>query len=270
MHKRLSSLLAVVWVVMLALSCTVANAQADIGVLMLHGKNPGSPQDPNFGVVKTRLEREGMIVSMPNMPWSRTRYIEGGWDNAMEEIAIHVKALRAKGARKIVLIGHSMGCPAALSFAAREGDVQALVLLAPGHIPLGYYTYPKLKVVRESVDEARALVAAGKGDAKERFSDINQGRQQNLVMSAKDFLSYFDPASDAEMSVTAPRVPANVPSLTVVGDQDPLFTRIRGYFVDKLPANPKSAYLEVKAGHNSTPIEASDALTLWIQQTLAH
>ena len=43
---------------------------------MLHGKSPGGPQPPNFAVLKTRLEREGMTVLMPDMPWSRTRYLQ--------------------------------------------------------------------------------------------------------------------------------------------------------------------------------------------------
>lgn len=244
-------------------------AQATIGVLMLHGKNPGGPQDPNFGVLKTRLEREHMTVLMPDMPWSRNRYIDVHWDQAMAEMALHVKILRERGASKIVLIGHSMGCPAALSFAARQGDVQALVLLAPGHVPLGYFTSSRLKPVRDSIEEARALVAANKGDTKERFNDINQGRQQTVIMTARDYLSYFDPASDAEMSLTAPRVPPQTPSLVVIGDQDPLFASARAYFVDKLPANPKSVYLEVKATHLSTPGVASDAVVDWIRKAVA-
>ena len=248
---------------------TAAHAQERIGVLMLHGKNPGNNQDPYFGPVKATFESEGWLATYPDMPWSRGRYLDGHWDQAMTEIAGHVKALRDKGATKIVIAGHSMGAPAALSHAARGGDVNALVLLAPGHIPLGYYTYPKLKVVRDSVDEARALVAAGKGDSRERFSDINQGTQQTIVTTAKNFLSYFDPESDAEMSVTAPRLPATLPVMTAIGEDDPLFTRIRGYYVDKLPANPKNQYLEVKGGHLDTPRNASGAVVQWIKAAVA-
>ena len=245
-----------------------ALAQASTGVLMLHGKSPGGPQDPNFSVLKTRLEREGMTVLMPDMPWSRNRYIDGNWDQAMAEITHHVKTLRERGAHKIVLIGHSMGCPAAMSFAARGGDVQALVLLAPGHMPKGYFMAPHLKVVRASIDEARALVAANKGDSKERFNDINQGAAQPVVMTARDFLSYFDPQSDADMAVTAPRVPAAVPSLSVLGHRDPMYTLARTYYFEKLPAHPATRYLQIQADHLSTPREASDAVLEWIRQAV--
>lgn len=273
MHRRLfsvSSLLATGCIALAAaLSPLTAAAQERIGVLMLHGKNPGSNMDPNFGPQKGAFERQGWLVRFPDMPWSRGRYLDGNWDKAMTEIAAEVKALRDAGATKIVLVGHSIGSPAALSHAARGGDVQALVLLAPGHIPAGYYNFPCCKVVHDSIDEARALVAAGKGDSRERFSDINQGRQQTVVTSAKDFLSYFDPASDAEMSVTAPRVPAGTPVMTAIGEKDPLFKFIKAYYVDKLPANPKNKFLEVSGGHLETPRVSSDEVIAWIKTAVA-
>lgn len=246
-----------------------ALAQERIGVLMLHGKNPGSAQDPYFRPLMFRLEREGMIVAMPDMPWSRTRYLEGSWDQAMEEVGTHVAALRAKGATQVVLMGHSIGVPASLSYAARKQDVSALVLFAPGHVPRGYYHHPRLAAVRKSIDEARAMVAAGKGDETARFTDINQGTEITARTTAKNFLSYFDPASDADMGMTAPRIPASVPVLTVIGNQDPLFGTARTYFADKLPPHPKTRYLEVGADHKTTPdVGLTDALA-WMRDALA-
>ena len=86
-----------------------------------------------------------------------------------------------------------------------------------------------------------------------------------MIITAKDYLSYFDPGSDAEMSVTAPRVPVGTPVLTVVGDEDWMFTRARAYFADQLPVNPKSQYLEVKANHLSTPRVAGNDIVRWIK-----
>src|SRR3546814_6499006 len=90
------------------------------------------------------------------MPWSARRYMEGDWAGAMAEIAGHIKTLRGRGATRIVIAAHSMGCPAALGYAARHGeDVDALVLMAPGHTPAGYYMNPR-SPVHESVDAARS------------------------------------------------------------------------------------------------------------------
>jgi pimeloyl-ACP methyl ester carboxylesterase len=270
MRRRLFSALALTTFALAAVfSAAPAAAQERIGVLMLHGKNPGSNQDPNFGPQKGVYERQGWVVTYPDMPWSRFRYLDGGLDKAMAEMAGHIKGLRDQGATKIVIIGHSMGVPAGMAFAARGGDVDALVGLAPGHVPQGYYTSPSLKPVRDSIDEARALVAAGKGDSRERFSDINQGRQQTVVTTAKDYLSWFDPSSDAEMSVTAPRLPAKVAMLTAIGEKDPLFARVKAYYVDKLPANPKNKLLEVAGGHLDTPRIASDEVIAWIKTAVA-
>jgi len=218
---------------------------------------------------KSALEGAGMLATLPDMPWSRRRYLDGNWDSAMAEIATGVAGLRRQGATKIVLVGHSMGVAGALGFAARGGDVQALVLLGPGHMPLRYYKNTNNTSVHDSVDEARALVKAGKGDSRESFNDINQGRKLSVVASAKDYLSYFDPTSDAEMSVTAPRVPATTPVMTVIGEDDPAFRSIRAELVDRLPANPKSQYLEVKATHFTTPAVATDDVVKWIKSTLA-
>ncbi|WP_290810079.1 alpha/beta hydrolase [Ferrovibrio sp.] len=246
-----------------------AQAQDKIGVLLLHGKNPGSQNDPNLGRLKSKLSDEGMITLMPDMPWSARRYIDGDWDKAMAEIDAHVQSLRGKGATKIVIAGHSMGCPAAMGYAAKYGKVDALVLLAPGHVPYFYNTSPNLKVVRDSMDEARRMVAAGDSTTHHNFNDINQGRAQQVRMTAPAFLSYFAAESDAEMSVTAPRIPAQTAVIWVIGNEDPLLRAGRGYVFDKLPSNPKSQYLQVTANHLTTPVVARDAVAAWIKQAVA-
>lgn len=254
----------------LLLSTSPAWAQTapKVGVLLMHGKNPGNPQDPSLQPLKTALERQGWDVLLPDMPWSRSRYLEGNWDMVMSEMATHVKTLKDKGAQKVVLMGHSMGVPAAMSHAARGGMADALVLMAPGHIPAGYYNNPFFKPVRDSIDEARAKVAAGKGDETERFQDNNQGRQQTIIATARNYLSYFDPQSDADMSVTAPRVPASLPVLTVIGEKDPLFPNVRRYYVDRLPKNPQSQLMEVSGGHLDTPRVAADAIVSWVKSVI--
>lgn len=244
-------------------------AEPKLGVLMLHGKNPGSNRDPNFRTVMYRLEREGMLVSFPNMPWSSTRYIDGHWDLAMSEITERVKELRGKGATHIVLMGHSLGVPAGMSYAARGGDVQALVLLAPGHVPRGWYNNPRFTAIRDSVNEARAAVAAGKGAELGRFNDMNQGRTQSVSMTATDYLSYFDPTSDADMSVTAPRVPASLPVFTAIGNADVMAPHVRTYFVDKLPANAKSHFVQVQGDHLNTPEVVLPQVLEWLKLVVA-
>jgi pimeloyl-ACP methyl ester carboxylesterase len=253
----------------LLFACLHATAAEKIGVLMMHGKNPGSASDPGLTSITAKLESAGMLVKVPDMPWSRQRYLDADWNTALHEVDSHVKALRAAGATKIVLAGHSMGCPAALAFASRQSGVDALVLLAPGHVPKFYATWPQLAVVRESLDKAREMIAKGEGDTLNvAFNDINQGRRQRLLTTPKLFFSYFDPESDAEMSVAAPKIPKSTAVLWVIGDADPLFGQGRAYVFDKLPANPKHLYLEISANHLSTPAVSADQVVSWIQDTM--
>jgi pimeloyl-ACP methyl ester carboxylesterase len=263
------ALAAAAWLAGAALLAAPAAAQERVGVLMLHGKNPGSAQDPNFKSVLYRLEREGFVELMPDMPWSRLRYLDGDWDQAMQEIGRHVATLRDKGATQVVLMGHSMGVPASMSYAARDPAISALVLFAPGHAPRSYYYHPPLAVVRKSIDEARALVAEGRGDEKASFADINQGRPLSVRMTAKHYLSYFDPTGEADMAISAPKVPPQIPVLTVMGTQDPLHGIARSYFVDKLPAHPKTRYLEVTADHVGTPEAGAVQAIEWLRGALA-
>ncbi len=267
MSRRLFGFLALLLAVFL--SATGVQAQEKIGVLMLHGKNPGGPNSPGFHALQRHLDREGMITRLPDMPWSVKRYIDGDWEQAITEIDGHVKALRDAGATKIVFVGHSMGCAVGLGYATRQAkDVDAIAMLAPGHSPHVYTTTPGLKALRESLEEARRMVAAGDTTKRKDFKDFNQGQLLLVRTTAPAYLSYFDPESDAEMTHSAPRIPARVPVLMVLGDKDPLYERGRAFIFDKLPANPKSRYMEIQADHFNTPQIAAEEVTAWIREVV--
>jgi pimeloyl-ACP methyl ester carboxylesterase len=245
-----------------------AGAQDKTGVLLLHGKSPGSPASPGIASLEDRLRHAGLIVLTPDMPWSARRYMDGDWAGAMAEIARHIQTLRGRGATRVVIAGHSMGCAAAVGYAARHGDdVDALVLLAPGHTPVNFYANPR-SPVRQSIDDARAMVAAGQGDTRRDFSDSNQGRALTVRLTAKQYLSWWDPDSDAEMSRMAPLLSPRIPVLVVVGNEDPIFSHIRPYLYDRLPAQPQNRLLQIEASHVRTPAVAAGAVADWIH-TLA-
>lgn len=270
----MKKLLQLIFTMLMCLTPMLCSAGEKIGVVLMHGKNPGDPDDPSLSSLVGKMNKAGMIVLVPNMPWSRQRYIDVPWGTAMDEIDNHVRKLRAEGATKIVLAGHSMGCPAAMGFAANRKGVDAIVLLAPGHSPQLYYLgLPQAPsrswVVKESIDKAREMVASQRGDeANVPFPDINQGRRVQVWTTPRIFLSYFEPNSDAEMSVTAARIPPAVPVLWVIGDGDSLIKLGRDYVFNKLPPNPHSKYLEISANHLSTPAKAADQVVEWINTAL--
>lgn len=234
------------------------------GVVIVHGKNPASAQSPTYARPKSLYEKEGWLVALPDMPWSAKRYLDGHIDQAMDEIAQQVRQLRNQGAGRMVLIGHSIGVPMTMAYAARGGDVQALVHMAPGHVPKRFYENTSRPEVRDSVERARALVAQGQGDHKDSFADINQGKTLHVKTTAANYLSYFDPTSDAEMSITAPKLPPTLPVFTALGRQDSFFPTIHAYYLDSLPANPQSQFLAVDGGHLDTFQHAHDAVVQWV------
>lgn len=247
-----------------------ARAADGIGVVLLHGKNPGSPQNPGLQSLRTKLEYDGAKVRVPDMPWSARRYIDGDWGKAMDEIAANIAALKQDGAGRIVLAGHSIGAAGALSFAATRGGVDALAMLAPGHTPFYYYTYkqgPNL-AVSASIDEARAMVAAGQGDMQRDFKDNNQGQALSVRLTARQYLSYFDPEGDADMGRMAGRLSPAIPVLVLLGDKDPLTRVGRSYIFDRLPANPRSTYMAVEGTHISVLQNQRDAISAWIRQAV--
>lgn len=257
---------------MIFLSFTV-KAQDKIGVVLMHGKQGGGPRDTSLDTLSKKLQDAGMLVIKPEMPWSFNRFIDGNWDAAMNEIKVHVEKAMQSGATKVVLIGHSLGSPAAMSYAARYADVSAIALLAPGHIPYYYslcipYSPIKMCAVKDGVEYARKEVEAGNADKKQALTDINQGRRNVVWMTPRDYLSYFEPTSDAEMAVTASKISASIPVLWVIGDSDYLIREGRKYVFDKLPLNSKSQYLEVSANHVTTPAVASDQIVNWVKSAV--
>lgn len=247
------------------------NAQEKVGVLMLHGKNPGSPSGADFQILKKKLEADGMMTLAPDMPWSARRYIDGDWNKAMGEISAAIAKLKTDGATKIFLLGHSIGCAGALSYGAQHGGVDGLVLVAPGHAPAFYYSLPygPNAAVKASVDEARALVAAGKGDTRKDFKDNNQMTPLTPRTTAAAYLSYFDPEGIADMGVAAARMPAAIPVQILIGSDDILAGTVKGYFVDKLPANDGTEFKTIPGNHNSVLNSGKELVADWIRARVA-
>lgn len=243
----------------LALAATGhAQSAAAVGVVALHGKR-GSPDASPNAEVTARLRAAGIPTLAPTLPWSRSRYLSGTWSTAMEEVGASVAQMKAKAGR-VVLLGHSMGCPAAMSYAAGHGDVAGLVLASPGHNPFGYYkNTPK---IRDSVDRARAMVQAGKGAEKATFYDNNQGDVFTVSVSAEQYLSYFDPAGPCDMRNTAAQI--TVPVLWIAGDADRV-TQWGAPIAARLVHGDKSRILAVSGTHGSAPVVAAGEIVQWVK-----
>ena len=124
-----------------ALSPHMSRAAADeqlqgFGIVYLHGK-ASWPGAMNGGILSA-LRDEGALIATPEMPWSFHRRYAATYDQAMAEIDAAVAELKAKGARRIVVIGHSLGANAAIGYAARRRgmtELAGIVALSPAHLP---------------------------------------------------------------------------------------------------------------------------------------
>ena len=254
---RALAALAVVAGLSFAALAQSANLNA-VGVVYLHGKGAW-PGAADGGILST-LAEEGALVATPEMPWSFKRKYGATYEQAMAEIDAAAAGLKAKGATRIVVMGHSLGANAAIGYAARHPDLAAVVALAPGHLPeaegLRSHT-------QEAIAEAKQLVAAGQGDVPRRFPDMAQGIPLTATATPLVYLSMFDPDGPAVIPKNAEAM-GPVPLLWVVGTLDPIARRGPDYAFKFGAKNPKSRYIEVFAGHLTTPLAARSQVVEWI------
>src|SRR5689334_3498524 len=120
-----------------AIFATQAASAADLagwGVVVLHGKWASAQGGGSKGIAATAkaLREAGAQVSRPTMPWA-----DGGtylpYEQCLDIVAQEVAGLRAKGVRKVAVVGTSIGGNVAMGYAASRRGIDAVVVIAPGH-----------------------------------------------------------------------------------------------------------------------------------------
>ncbi len=258
--KRTWVVVAALFGLMLAVA-TLADSPK-IGVVVLHGKW-GSP-DGQTESLATSLKGGNLFVESPELPWSGRRAYDRDMDHFVMQMDAVVKALRDKGAKKIFLVGHSMGANGALYYAGKV-KVDGLVVIAPGHFPEGKVMH---KQYEEDVKKAERLVRTGKGE-EDRFvfMDSNSGnRTRSMRVSAKSFLSYF--ASDGPMNFAqnCANVKPETPVLWITpnGEQETI-KRMGESCYARLPSDPISSHVKVLGDHMGAPDASKTIVREWLQ-----
>ncbi len=250
--------------VVLATGAFSSNVHAeDVGVVVLHGKwGTTSGNNATTRLART-LEAAGFKVELPEMPWSRDRAYDRDVQGALEEIDAAAKRLRDKGAARIVVAGQSLGANVVLIYGARRQGLAGLMAISPGHIPeFGQ----SRKDYASDVAKARDMVKSGRARAKEYFLDINTGERKMLSVAADIYLSWMDPSGAAVMPTNAANIKSGTPFLWVVGDKDVMNERGKAYAYDKVPANPKNAYIVIPGGaHSDTPVVGAPQIVQWLK-----
>lgn len=252
-------LMCLAWLAML--SSPAPAGEARIGIVVLHGKwdSPGG----RIGDFARAMEQAGLLVATPEMPWSGRRSYDAGVAAMEDEIGAAVGQLRQRGARTIILAGHSFGAAGAVRYASRQA-VDGVIALAPGHYPEGKYISG---VTADSRHKAQALVEAGKADESDWFDDPNSGgRLKQLRMSARVYLEFFDPAGPMNFGNNAAAILPGTAVLWIVGqDEEKGIRAMAEQVFGRLPDGPSVRQLAVPGGHLATPGNSTSVALDWIR-----
>lgn len=237
------------------------SAAQKVGVVVLHGRWD-SPRGWALGLAHY-LEREGHLVANPEMPWSGSRSYDKGAAAFVSEIDAAVADLRAKGAAKVAIAGHSQGALAALYYATQR-EVSGIALIAPGGYAQGKLF---LEHYGATVAEARRLAAEGRHGDSISFVDLNTGNRTRRVRApAASVLDYFDPDGPMNSFRIASQVKPGTAVLWIAPRQESEgLKRLSELTFEGLPAQVTRSRVDVAADHLNAPDAAKQALVEWLK-----
>jgi pimeloyl-ACP methyl ester carboxylesterase len=233
-----------------------------LGVVLMHGKG-GSPAS-RLPPLASALEANGFLVSNLEMPWSGNRSYDADVAAAERQVREALDALKAQGAEKLFVAGHSQGGVFALHLASRV-PVDGIAAIAPG----GNVGNPIFREkLGESVAQARKYIAEGKGEEKQRFMDFEGSRGvYPVVAPPAAYLSWFDPEGAMNQMRASKAVPPQTPVLFIVPTRDyPALQRVKQMMFGFLPANPLTRLYEPEADHAQAPAVARDEIVRWMRE----
>lgn len=235
-----------------------------IGIVLMQGKGGSTKWVDSLA---SSLESDDIQVVTPDMPWHRDRIYEKSFDASMLEIQGYVNELKAKGATKIFVAGHSLGAVASAGYGAQIGGIQGIILLAPGH----FTNVNKFKRrFVEDLEKANKMIAAGEGSKVSEFADINNGSRMTRDVTADIYKSWFSPTGPAEFVTNMSNQKKGISILYIAGSEDRLpRTKDREYAFDKAPANDNNQFTIIDSGHLDVPDGSSDVVKQWLSSHFA-
>jgi len=245
-------------------SVDIYPATGPLALVFLHGKNSVN-RTPNTRGLAARLAAAGITVYLPVMPWSRA------WNGTVADghgaLDTLVERAAATG-KKVMVVGQSLGAAFAMTY--RPADPPAAVIgkvfMNPGGLlDLIPPASPFWRTVGPEVERAKALEAAGQGQAPVAFGGANAIGEslvsENYTMAPLVYLSFHDPSRfpSIRASLQATRLPVFWSS----GTRDPTLNAKRRTF-ELVLRNAASVYLEPDGDHNSAMLTAIEPLIGWL------
>lgn len=265
MNRRRHMLVALVIAMAALILPAAAQPVAKTGVVVMHGK--GGRPERFVSDLALVLERKGHLVANLEMPWSGRREYDKNVDGADQEVSAAIAGLRAQGAQKVFIAGHSQGGVYALHYASRF-PVDGAILIAPGGDPASLVFRNNLG---DNVARARGLVAANKGNEPVQFEDYEGSRGKNQVRTtAAIYLTWFDPDGAMNQRNSTRAIPPQTPVLYIAPSRDyPGLQKIKQVMFDLLPAHPLTRLYEPDASHLESPGASADEIARWVTEVAA-
>jgi pimeloyl-ACP methyl ester carboxylesterase len=231
----------------------------ETAIVLMHGKWGGPPAP-----LHSHFEIEKFYVVSPLMPWAGVSAYNKTYEQALADVNKTVMKLRADGYKKIIVGGQSFGANGALAYAAVYGDIDGLMLFAPGHNPdIDRNFQPGI------VSDARKNIKNGKPEQLITFTDFNDGGRSRAMETRSDiFYSFFADDSLANMSESAKKVKKPIPIIVFMGSDDFVTRKGSGYFFDRLPKHAMSQYRISRAGHREVPMASFDEAFNWMKNLI--
>lgn len=252
----------------LALFAAPATAQnaLGIGIVIMHGK--GGRPDRFVNLLADALERKGFLVANLEMPWSGRRDYDVDVAAAEKEVTAALDGLRAKGAKKVFVAGHSQGGVFTSHYASKN-PVDGAILIAPGGNVANSTFRQQLG---SAVDQARKMVAEGKGGEHGSFLDYEGSKGLLQVhATAAAYLTWFDPEGAMNQEKSTKAMPPSVPVLYIGPTNDyPALQRVKQSMFSALPGNPLTRLYEPSSDHLGAPRASIDEIVRWTAEVVAH
>lgn len=247
-----------------SLGAAAETANNTIGIVLMHGK--GGTPTKFISDLAGPLAREGFLVANLEMPWSDRRSYDVPVQAADAEIDTALKTLRDKGAKKVFVAGHSQGG----LFALHYGDAHAvdgIIAIAPGGNVASPIYHEKLG---EYLDNARKLVADGKGGDKAQLADFESSKgTYPIAVTPATYLTWFDPDGAMNQVKASQGINPAIPVLFVAPTKDyPGLAKVKQPMFDALPKNPHTRMYEPDSTHLGAPGASVKAVIGWIGEVV--
>ena len=234
------------------------------GAVILHG-NGETPQ--HVADLADALRRENVIVATPELPWSGRRFYDRGAIEAEREIDAAIAHVRVEGARRVYLIGQSLGATYALRYAGRPG-VTGIVAIAPGHAPeSAFYA----RSFAADLRRARDFISRGQPNALLEFLDLQWGNLRNRIRApAGAFFSYFDPAGPLNLTRNVEQLRSDALMLWILPNDDPAGAQRASEAYGRARVSPGSRIVQFPAAYRVATGGAAHMIVEWMNDTVPY